>query len=159
MKLPNLKYKMMGRTLEGTIFEIVFVVLAIALWCYIAWLIGHAPSVIPTHFDAAGRADDWGSPVSTVFPCLMITVCGACMLLAAYFPGSISLPVKVENPMQIALAMRMARIVSLVMLLITLAIALSMLTSFGAKGWIIGGPMGILIAVVIVFTILIYRAR
>lgn len=157
IKLSGNKTKMMGRTLEGTIFEIVFVVMALALWGYIAWLISQAPHYVPTHFDAVGKADGYGKPTLVIFPCLMMTVVGACMLLGAYFPGSVNLPVKVETPRQMSLVMRMMRILSLVFLLLALATAFSTLNI--AQAWPVWPVVGILVAVVIVFTILIYRAR
>ena len=36
-KNPQLKVRV-GRTLEGTIFEVTFLVLAVLLWAYIVWL-------------------------------------------------------------------------------------------------------------------------
>jgi len=149
---------MMGRTLEGTIFEIVFLVLALALWGYVVWLIRQAPDVVPTHFDAAGRPNGWGSPTSVIFPSLMMTVVGACLLATAYFPKSINLPVAIENPRQILLAMRMVRILALLVLLLALAIALTILTAIASKWLFVCLVVGIMGAVCIGFSILIYRA-
>jgi hypothetical protein len=158
IRIPDKKPVMMGRTLEGTIFEVVFLVMALVLWGFIAWLIARAPSLVPIHFDIVGEADKWSHPTSVIFPCLIMTVAGACMLLGAYFPKSVNLPVKVENARQVALVMRMMRILSLVMLLITLHIALSTLLA-SLLFWLVWVAVGLLLAIVATYTILIYKAR
>ena len=63
------------RTKEGTIFEVAFLILALIVWGLIIWFIKQAPDVVPTHFDASGNPNAWGSPLGIVIPCGIITVC------------------------------------------------------------------------------------
>ena len=51
------------RTKEGTIFEVAFLILALIVWGLIIWFIKQAPDVVPTHFDASGAPNAWGSPL------------------------------------------------------------------------------------------------
>jgi len=164
MRNPQNKLKVkVGRTLEGTIFEIVFLVLAVLLWAFIVLLLKHAPSSVPMHYDLHGNVDGWGSPMNAVFPCLLTTVVGICLLLCAYFPHTVNIPVEVKTPRQVALVVRMVRIMALEMLLLTFCMAFSMLGS--AMGLSLSPlpmilvPVGILIATGIVFIVLIYKAK
>jgi uncharacterized membrane protein len=164
MQNPQNKLKVrVGRTLEGTIFEVVFLVLAILLWVFIVWLLNHAPSRVPTHYDFQGNVDGWGSPLDAVFPCLLTTVVGISLLLAAYFPHTVNIPVEVKTPRQMALVVRLVRVLALEMLLLTFCMAFTMLGS--AMGLslspllLILVPVGILIVTSIVFIVLIYRAK
>jgi hypothetical protein len=162
IKWPG-KGPMMGRTPEGTVFEVVFLVMAIAVWALIVWLISKSPDVVATHFNGKGEPNSWGSPTTVIFPCLIISVGGLCTLLCAYFPHSINMPVQAENPRQIALAMRMVRILSLLLLLLTAAIALGMLGSyvgfpFGIATTVLS-VVGLIMTVCIVFTVLVWKAR
>ena len=84
------------RTTEGTIFEVAFLVLAIIVWAIIIWQVSKAPNVIATHFDMNGHPNGYGSPWGLMFPCIMTTVVGACLLAAAYFPHTINVPVEVK---------------------------------------------------------------
>ena len=74
------------RTTEGTIFEVAFLVLAVVVWVLIIMMMKNAPDVVATHFDASGRPNGYGSPWGLLFPCIITTVVGACLLAAAYFP-------------------------------------------------------------------------
>ena len=71
------------RTTEGTVFEMVFLVLAIVVWALIILMITHAPNVVATHFDLSGRPNGYGSPWGLLFPCILVTVVGGCLLLGA----------------------------------------------------------------------------
>lgn len=163
MKLQSNKLKVrVGRTLEGTIFEIAFLVLAILVWAFIVWLMSRAPDTVPTHFNLEGKADSWGSPTTILFPCIITTVVGAGLLLAAYFPHTINIPVEVKTPRQVVLVIRMARVMALEILLLTLALAfISLGSSIGHEPGIIAPVfivVGVLSLTCIVFTVLVYRA-
>ena len=152
------------RTLEGKLFELVFIFLALLSWGFIAWLIGRAPDVVPTHFDAAGRPNGWGTPLSVVFPCIIITVVGACMLAGASFPRRVTMPFSVQSPRQQLLAARMLRVLSLLMLVLQCVVAVSMLgQAIGyqpdSNAVLIYSCVGLIILTCIVFTWLIWRAR
>ena len=152
-----------GRTLEGTIFEIAFLVLAILVWAFIVWLMSRAPDTVPTHFNLEGKADSWGSPTTILFPCVVTTVVGACLLLAAYFPHTVNLPVEVKTPRQVALVIRMVRVMALELLLLTLALAfISLGSSIGHESGSVAPVLivvGLLLLTCVVFTVLVYKAK
>ena len=85
------------RTTEGTIFEVAFLVLTVIVWAIIIWQVSKAPNVIATHFDMNGHPNGYGSPWGLMFPCIMTTVVGACLLAAAYFPHTINVPVRLTS--------------------------------------------------------------
>ena len=146
------------RTAEGTVFEIVFLVAAILLWAFIIRMLAQAPEVVPSHFDILGRPDAYGSPATIIFCCVMLAVMGAGMLATAYFPGSVNIPVKVSTPRQYSLVIRMMRVMSLLMLLLTYSVAYPALSleCHSALGVLL---VTLLIVVVLaVFIFLIYCA-
>ena len=160
-KNPQLKVRV-GRTLEGTIFEVTFLVLAVLLWAYIVWLIGRAPSEVPTQYDLHGNANGWGSPLSAVFPLVMTTVIGACLLAGAYFPHTINLPVEVKTPRQVEHVVRLARIMALETLLLTLCLALVMLGPVAGTSLatvLIFASVAVMLITIVAYTVIIYRAR
>ena len=52
----NIKEVKVHRTLEGTIFETVFTIMAIVVWGLIILMLNQAPDIVPTHFDASGNS-------------------------------------------------------------------------------------------------------
>lgn len=117
------KFKV-GRTPEGTAFELVFIVLAILVWLYVILTYNHAPETIPTHFGPTGAPDSFGHKSNMLFPCILMSVIGASMMLGAYFPHTVNLPaVKIVNERQAALVVRMMRVLGLLMLVLTAALA------------------------------------
>ena len=145
------------RSTEGTIFEVVFLVLAVLLWACIIWLISRAPDTVPTHFGFDGKPDAYGSPMKILFPCILITVVGACFMAGAYFPHTVNLPVKVSTPRQYALVVRMMRILGLLMLPLTLCIAFPALHSAHPSAIPTLAAVAVILVVCVVFTYLIYR--
>ena len=74
------------------------------------------------------------------------------MMVAAYFPNSINMPVQINTPRQYALAIRMVRIIGVILSLMPVtAYFHSMLSTV----FCVGG----LVVVIIIFSVLIYRAR
>ena len=146
------------RTTEGTIFELTFLILAIVIWVFVIIMIKNAPDVIATHFDANGRPNGYGSPWGLMFPSIIMTVTGACLLAAAYFPHTINIPVEVKTPRQYELLIRMVRIAAIIMLLMTLAIPASLLIFRNPTPWPILGTAGLLLLEMIVFCVLIHKA-
>ena len=61
------------RTTEATVLEIVFVLMAIIVWGLIIWLVHRAPDIVPTHFDASGKPNAYGSPAGVTIPLMGIT--------------------------------------------------------------------------------------
>lgn len=151
-----------NRTLEGTIFEFAFLVVLIAVWVFIIIALQKAPGVVPTHFDAAGRATSYDSKFGILFATIFTTIGGVIMLGGAYFPHTINIPVKVKTPRQYLLAIRMMRVLSLVLLALTAVIAYTSLVA-GAHGEPSAVPIlatvGVMFAVIIIFCILIYKAK
>jgi hypothetical protein len=147
------------RTTEGTIFEVAFLILAIIVWGLIIWFIKQAPDIVPTHFDASGNPNAWGSPTGIIFPCSIMTISGAAMLLLCYFPKTFNLSGKHATPRNYALTIRMLRIMSLLMLLMTLAIAWTVLRLTNHSPIPIIVIVGIIILVAIINTIAIHRNK
>ena len=147
------------RTTEGTIFEVAFLVLAVIVWTLIIWQVSKAPNVIATHFDMNGHPNGYGSPWGLMFPCIMTTVVGACLLAAAYFPHTINVPVEVKTPRQYELLIRMTRIIALIMLLLTLAIPMTLLVFSSPQTWPVFGIIALIIAVIIYYCVQIHRAK
>lgn len=150
-----------NRTLEGNIFELVFLVLLIAVWVFIILALKKAPDVVPTHFDAAGRATSYGSKFGILFATVFTTIGGVIMLCGAYFPHTINIPVKIKTPRQYLLAIRMMRVLSLTLLALTATIAYTSLVA-GTHGEPSAIPIlaivGVMFAVIVIFNVLIYKA-
>ena len=158
----NIKEVKVHRTLEGTIFETVFAIMAIVVWGLIILMLNQAPDIIPTHFDASGKPNAYGSPMGIVIPCIIVTIAAIGLMVIAYFPRHMNMPFKVTNIRQVELTIRMTRITGLIFLVLTLAIGWTSLGSINP-----GGPnaipiltvVSLLFAVIIIFTILIRKAK
>lgn len=149
-----------NRTLEGTIFEFAFLVVLIAVWVFIIIALQKAPDVVPTHFDAAGRATSYDSKFGILFATIFTTIGGVIMLGGAYFPHTINIPVKVKTPRQYLLAVRMMRVLSLVLLALTAVIAYTSLVDYNEPSAVpIFTTIGVMFAVIIIFCILILKAK
>ena len=157
-EMKNQKIKV-HRTTEGTIFEVAFLVLAVVVWVLIIMMMKNAPDVVATHFDASGRPNGYGSPWGLLFPCIITTVTGAGLLAGAYFPDKLNMPVKVSTPRQYELVIRMTRIAAIIMLLMTLVIPATILFFDSPTPWPVLGTVGLLLADIIVFCVLIKKAR
>lgn len=158
----NIKEVKVHRTLEGTIFEIVFVIMAIVVWGLIILMLNQAPDIIPTHFDISGKPNAYGSPMGIVIPCIIVTIAAIGLMVIAYFPRHINMPFKVTNIRQVELTIRMTRITGLIFLALTLAIGWTSLGSInhgGSNAIPILTVVSLLFAVIIVFTILIRKAK
>ena len=146
------------RTTEGTIFEIATVVLTVIVWVVIMLALRKAPDLVATHFDAFGRPDDYGSKWNVLFSSIMLTVAGISCLAGAYFPHSVNLPVSVSNIRQALLVSRMMRILAIIFILMALTVTLGSLHQ-PASGLPVLVPVGLLVVVLIVFVVLIRKAR
>jgi uncharacterized membrane protein len=147
------------RTTEGTIFELAFLVLAVIIWVLVILMMKNAPDVIATHFDAHGRPNGYGSPWGLLFPCIIMTVVGGCLLAGAYFPHTLNMPVEVKTPRQYELLIRMTRIAALLFLLLTLAIPATLLYFDSHPMAPVVGTIGLMLAVIVYYTVLIHRAK
>ena len=154
----DIKNVKVHRTTEGTVFEVAFAIVALVVWGIIAWLIHQAPDIVPTHFDASGKPNAYGSPSGIAIPCIIITVVAIGLMVTAYFPRHINMPFKITNIQQVKLAIRSVRVMGITLLLMALAVAYMMLGMGSPSPIPIFAVIG-LITVEILFTILIYKAK
>ena len=134
LKKDNRPTVKVNRTLEGTIFEIVVAAILIVSWVLIIINRDNLPASFP------------------FAQCVVTSVVSLGMMVAAYFPNSINMPVQINTPRQYALAIRMVRIIGVILSLMPVtAYFHSMLSTV----FCVGG----LVVVIIIFSVLIYRAR
>ncbi|MBO5612241.1 MAG: DUF1648 domain-containing protein [Prevotella sp.] len=112
------------RTKEGTIFEVVAALIVIVMWALIAYYFKDLPNRIPTHFDLTGNADNFGSKHTLWILGIVGTLTTALLIASAYHPRFINLPVKVTKPVHIAMAIRMLRIICIIIALLFVDIVL-----------------------------------
>ena len=147
------------RTKEATVFEIVFVLIAIIVWALIILMVYRAPDIVPTHFDASGKPNAYGSPEGVTIPCALLTIGAIVCMVCAYFPRHINMPFKITNIRQVELAIRMLRVMGVTFLLIPLAVAYTMLGMLSPTAVPIIAVIVLLFIEIILFTILIYKAK
>jgi hypothetical protein len=80
-------------------------------------------------------------------------------MVSAYFPHKINIPVEVSTPRQWALVVRLVRVMALEMALLTLPIATSSLLVDHHTTWLIMAVTGLMFITVIIFCVLIHKAR
>jgi hypothetical protein len=145
------------RTTEATIFEAVFVVVALIAWGLIIWMVHRAPDIVPTHFDASGKPNAYGSPTGVIIPCIILTIGAVVCMVCAYFPQRINMPFKIRNIRQVELAIRLIRVIGVTFLLIPLALAYTMLGMSSPSAVPILAVIALILVETIVFSIVIYR--
>lgn len=151
---PRIKVE---RTAEGTAFEITIAVLNIIMWGLIAWLWARLPEQIPVHLDVTGRPDGYGGRWMIVVTGAIGTLISALMCFCAYRPASaISLPVQLKNPAQLAAAVRMVRILGVMVSLMFVSIVWSM-GGAASCGKTASGMLTIVIVIVVL--VAYYTAR
>lgn len=134
LKKDNRPAVKVNRTLEGTIFEIVVAAILIVSWVIIIMNRNNLPAWFP------------------LTQCIITSLVSLGMMVAAYLPNSINMPVQINTPRQYALAIRMVRIIGVILSLMPVtAYFHSMLSTV----FCVGG----LVVVIIIFSVLIYRAR
>ena len=114
---------------------------------------------MPTHFDASGKPNAYGSPVGIAIPCIIMTIAGVGLMVLAYFPRFINMPVKITNIHQVELTIRSTRIAAITLLLLALATVYTMLGMPTPSPIPILAAIGLLFLEIIVFSILIYKVR
>ncbi len=89
----------MRKTLE------ILALFVLVLLCSITWAAvygpNHLPDRVPTHFDAAGNANAWGSPSGMILLPAIAVGLYLLMSLVSRFPGAFNYPVRV-TPQNIA---------------------------------------------------------
>ena len=147
------------RTTEATVFEIVFVVMTLIIWGLIIWLVHRAPDIVPTHFDASGEPNAYGSPVGITIPCALLTIGAIVCMVCAYFPRHINMPFKIRNIRQVELSIRLLRVTGVTFLLTPLAVAYTMLDMSSPSVIPILATIGLILVETILFTIIIYKSK
>ena len=155
----DIKKVKVHRTTEGTVLEAVFVVVAIIVWGLIIWMVHQAPDIVPTHFDASGNPNAYGSPARVTIPCIIITIGALICMVVAYFPRHINMPVKITNIQQVELAIASIRVAGITTLLLALAIAYMMLGMSSPSPYPVLAFVGLFILEIIIFSILIRKAK
>ena len=155
----DIKKVQVHRTTEGTVFEVAFVILAIIVWGLITWMIHRAPDIVPTHFDAFGKPNAYGSPSGIIIPCIVLTIGAVVCMATAYFPRYINMPFKITNIRQVELAIRFSRVMGITFLLIPLSVAYMMLGMSSPSPIPILVVIGLLLLEITFFSIVIYKAK
>ena len=155
----DIKNVKVHRTTEATVFEVAFACLAIIVWGLIVWMVHQAPDIVPTHFDGAGRPNAYGSPIAVAIPCAIITIVAIGCMVVAYFPRYINMPVKIRNIRQVGLTITSVRVAGITLLVMALAIAYTMLGMTSPSPVPILAVVGLLLLEIVIFTILIHRAK
>ena len=122
----DLKKIKVHRTTEGTIFEIVAALLLVVLWVLTVVLWQKSNPTIATHFDLTGTPDGFSSRNHMFVTAVAGTVSTVLLLVSAYFPRFINLPVGISNIRQAATAVRMVRVLAVTVALLFIGIPLSM---------------------------------
>ena len=147
------------RTTEATVFEIVFVVMTLIIWGLFIWLVHRAPDIVPTHFDASGEPNAYGSPVGITIPCALLTIGAIVCMVCAYFPRHINMPFKIRNIRQVELSIRLLRVIGVTLLLTPLAVAYTLLGMSSPSVVPILAVIGLILVETILFTIIIYKSK
>ena len=155
----DIKNVKVHRTTEGTIFEVVFIIVAIVVWGLIIWMVHQAPDIVPTHFDGSGKPNAYGSPAGITIPCIILTIVAIGLMVTAYYPRLINTPMKITNIRQVELSIRMTRVMGITLLLMTLAIAYIMLGMSSPSVVPVLVVLGIIFLEIIIFSILIHKAK
>lgn len=155
----DIKEVKVHRTMEATIFEIVFVVMALIVWGLIIWMIHRAPDIVPTHFDASGKPNAYGSPTGLLIPCIILTIGAVVCMVCAYFPRHINLPFTIRNIRQVELTIRQLRVMGVTFLLTPLAVAYTSLGMSAPTAVPIMIAIGLIFVETIIFAILINKAK
>ena len=159
MNTFDIKSVKVHRTTEGTIFEIAFAIVAIVVWGLVIWMIHQAPDIVPTHFDASGKPNAYGSPSGIVIPSIILTIVAIGLMVTAYFPRYINMPFKITNIRQVGLAIRQIRVMGITLLLMSLAVAYMMLGMGSPSPTPIIAVVALIFLEIIIFTIIIYKAK
>ncbi len=155
----DIKNVKVHRTTEGTIFEVVFIIVAIVVWGLIIWMVHQAPDIVPTHFDGSGKPNAYGSPAGITIPCIILTIVAIGLMVTAYYPRLINTPMKITNIRQVELSIRMTRVMGITLLLMTLSIAYIMLGMSSPSVVPVLVVLGIIFLEIIIFSILIHKAK
>lgn len=146
-----------GRTPEGNAFELAFVVSAILVCVYVVLVYLQAPETVATHFGPSGMPDAYGHKSKMLIPCVVTFIVAVCMMVGAYFPHHINLPgIVTPNVRQVSLSIRMVRVLDILMLTLTAAVAHDTQRGHILMVFVVLAAM---LMVCVVFICLIYKAK
>jgi uncharacterized membrane protein len=140
-------------TIFDLIMEIAGVVALIALWIIIIVPYSKLPDTIPTHFNSAGEANDFGSKNFIFILPVIATVTYIGFTILNRFPWLFNLPVEVTEHnafMQYRNATRMVRSLKLILVLVFGFTAFHMIQSASGNAVSFGGFTVIILAAVII---------
>ena len=155
----DIKNVKVHRTVEGTVFEAVFIVVAIIVWGLIIWMIHQAPDIVPTHFYGSGKPNAYVSPAGVTIPCIILTIAAIGCMVVAYFPRLINSTVKITNIRQVELNIRSIRVAGITLLVMVLAVAYTMLGMDSPTPFPILAVVVLLLIEILFFSIVTYKAR
>ena len=155
----DIKNVKVHRTTEGTVFEAAFAIVTLVVWGIIIWMIHQAPDIVPTHFDGAGNPNAYGSPAGITIPCIILTIAAIGLMVLAYFPRHINMPVNITNIRQVELTIRSTRVAAITLLVLCLAVVYTLLGMNSPNPIPILAVTGLLLLEIIVFTLLIKKAK
>lgn len=113
------------RTIESTIFDVFMALEVLVVWIIAAWLYIRFDKV-PTHFNAAGQADAWGSHGALLFIVLIFTFCMGLLAYSAYHPKYVNTPFLLRTMEEHLLNARLIRIMALIIGLLFILIVMKM---------------------------------
>ena len=155
----DIKKVQVHRTSEAIIFEIAFAIVAIIVWGIITWMIHRAPDIVPTHFDASGKPNAYGSPTGLLIPCIILTIGAVVCMVCAYFPRHINMPFEIRNIRQVELTIRLLRVMGITFLLTPLAVAYTLLGMNSPSVIPILAVVGLFPIETVLFSIIIYKSK
>ena len=113
------------RTIESTVFDAFMALEVLIVWGIAAWLYMRLDKV-PTHFNAAGQADAWGSHGTLIFIVLIFTFCMGLLAYSAYHPKNVNTPFLLRTVEEHLLNARLIRIMALIIGLLFILIVVKM---------------------------------
>ena len=136
-------------------------VLFIFLWVFTIYCFLKLPEIIPIHFDAAGRPDNYGTKWSLFLLPVIVSILYPALTYLNKFPEIFNYPVKItakNAESQYSLATRMMRVVICSIMLIFSIIALYSFRTGGGNGaspgwWLLPLILAIIFIPIIYFSI------
>lgn len=130
--------------------------LLISLWIYVLYIYNKLPDRIPNHYDSDGNVIDYMSKNFVFFMPALITFLVPLLAIITNYPSSFNFPVKItpDNAIkQYTLAIRMIRVLNLMLVIIFGTITYAIITPGSINLW------AVIVAPVTVFIPLVYYIR
>lgn len=148
--------RFIGSSKEGTVFELTLVAILLVACGFGFYLAQQCEGPVAVHFNLKGEVTEWAS-VKMVYKELILTAFIAIfVMLCAYSPKSIHLPMRTRTPRQVALKVRAARVSALILGFLPLTLAVAMTRQQLAPTIVL---VIVLVLVLVFFSVWIWRAR